>query len=80
MNKLMIMFISVGMLVGCGSEDSADVNQNTIYTDYELFYNANDDVTHAITRFRFGGALGTILELTSASGANIIGDRPRLLN
>ena len=24
MNKLMILFIAVGMLVGCGSEDSAE--------------------------------------------------------
>ncbi len=71
MNKLMILFIAAWMLVGCVSEDSADVNQDRIYTDYELFYNANDDVTHAIARFRFGGALGTILELTSASGANV---------
>ena len=71
MKKLMVLFITVWMLAGCGKEDSADVNQNRIYTDYELFYNANDDVTHAIARFRFGGPLGTVLELTSSSGANV---------
>jgi hypothetical protein len=74
MNKLMILFIAVGMLAGCASEDSADVNQDRIYTDYELFYNANDDVTHAIARFRFGGALGTVLELSASSGANVTFD------
>ena len=58
-------------LVGCRSEDSADVNQDSIYTGYELFYNQNDDVTHAIARFRFGGPLGTVLELTQDSGAQV---------
>ena len=74
MNKLLIFFIAVWMLAGCAGEDSADVNQARIYTDYELFYNANDDVTHAVARFRFGGALGTILELSSSSGANVTFD------
>ncbi len=60
------------MLVACGGgEDSSDVNQNRIYTEYEVFYNQNDDVTHVIARFRFGGRFGTLLELTTTSGASV---------
>jgi hypothetical protein len=71
--KQILLLIMLGWLVtGCGTgEDSEDVNQDRIYTDYELFYNSNDDVTHAIARFRFGGPFGTILELTSSSGAKV---------
>jgi hypothetical protein len=68
---LSLIFLSF-VLLGCGvSEDSGDVNQDRIYTDYELFYNSNDDVTHAIARFRFGGPFGTILELKDSSGAHV---------
>ncbi len=68
---MLILLVAIGMLVGCSSEDSSDVNQDRIYTDYELFYNANDDVTHALARFRFGGPFGTILELSDSSGASV---------
>ena len=77
MNKNLMGLILVLALAatGCGtSEDSDDVNQARIYTDYELFYNANEDVTHAIARFRFGGPFGTILELTGSSGAGVTFD------
>lgn len=71
MIKLMgILLLSLSIL-GCVSEDSNDVNQDNIYTDYELFYNANDDITHAIARFRFGNAFGTILQLNSSEGASV---------
>lgn len=72
MKKLLFVILFSLWLSGCGpGEDSADVNQDRIYTDYELFYNANEDITHAIARFRFGGAFGTILELSSSSGASV---------
>lgn len=70
-NIIVLILLSLG-LVGCGaSEDSDDVNQDTIYTDYELFYNANEDKTHAIARFRFGNPFGTLLELSASSGAGV---------
>lgn len=60
------------LLSGCGrGEDSEDVNQDTIYTVYEAFYNENDDVTHIVARFRFGGPIGTLLQLTETSGASV---------
>ena len=72
MKKLMAVLLGCIVVISCGdSEDSKDVNQDKIYTDYEVFYNANDDVTHAIARFRFGNPLGTILELKESSGASV---------
>ncbi len=72
-NKIaLILALATLAITGCGtSEDSGDVNQDSIYTDYEVFYNANEDKTHVIARFRFGHALGTVLELKSSSGARV---------
>ena len=62
------------ILASCNREDSADVNQDRIYTLYELFYNENDDVTHAIARFRFGSRTGTLLELTGSAEVTFNGE------
>lgn len=62
------------ILASCNREDSADVNQERIYTLYEVFYNENDDVTHAIARFRFGSRTGTLLELTGDAGVTFNGE------
>ncbi|MBN9294120.1 MAG: hypothetical protein J0G96_09095 [Flavobacteriia bacterium] len=70
-----LFYLMMGALAiltsACTKEDSSDVNQNKIYCDYELFYNANEDKTHVVARFRFGGLTGTILELTDSSGASV---------
>ncbi len=71
MKTKMLLLITIGLLgfTACDKEDSSDVNQNKIYSDYELFYNQNEDKTHAVARFRFGGPTGTLLELTDSTGA-----------
>lgn len=72
MKKLVYLFFAFGLLLAsCAKEDSSDVNQNKIYCDYELFYNQNEDKTHAVARFRFGGPTGTLLELTDSTGASV---------
>ena len=75
MKKLLVLSFTAGLLatamVSCDKEDSADVNQDKIYCEYNLFYNANEDKTHAIARFRFGGPTGTLLELTDSTGAGV---------
>lgn len=72
MKKLFYLLFGAGLLVtSCDKEDSSDVNQDKIWTEYNLFYNQNEDKTHAIARFRFGGPTGTLLELTDSSGANV---------
>ena len=62
------------LLTSCAKEDSNDVNQDKIWTEYNLFYNQNNDVTTAVARFRFGGATGTLLELTDSTGASVTFD------
>jgi len=70
MKKLIFPCLLFSLLMGCNKEDSVDVNQDKIYTDYEMFYNANSDKTVVIARFRFGDATGTVLELSD--GAHVL--------
>lgn len=71
---LLIVFVALTIFSACEREDSADVNQDRIYTKYELFYNANEDKTYARAVFRFGNALGTLLELSEPSQVSFNGD------
>lgn len=67
---LTTFFIGLGLLLlnsRCAKENSSDVNQDRIYTAYELYYNANEDKTYARASFRFGNPTGTLLELTDSS-------------
>jgi hypothetical protein len=61
-------------MTSCARENSDDVNQDRIYCEYELSYNANEDKTYARAIFKFGNALGTLLELTSPSEVRFNGD------
>jgi hypothetical protein len=56
------------------AEQSANVNQSRIWTDYELKYDANSDLTTAKASFRFGSSLGTPLDLTSPSEVRFNGE------
>ena len=64
---LSVMGLLIGTLTlfSCEGEDSAEVNQDRIYTDYELFYDADEDITRAIARFRLGSRVGTVLQLNN---------------
>ena len=64
------------LFMACPIEDSADVNQDKIYTDYEVFYNSNTDKTQVLARFRFGGATGTLLELNEPAEVYFDEDKP----
>ena len=70
------LIVLIGTLIfsACQKEDSSDVNQDKIYTVYELFYNANSDKTVAVSRLRFGSPTGTLLELSGSSGVTFNGD------
>ncbi len=63
---LMVALATFGTLfTACESEESASVDQNKIYTTYELLYDQNTDKTYARAQFRFGNALGTVLQLSA---------------
>ena len=65
----LVILGSLTLFVACSSEDSADVNQDRIFTDYEVFYNENTDETRIMASFRFGeNLLGTPLRLEDPAG------------
>ncbi len=68
------IFLMAAIFSSCEVEDSADVNQDKIYTDYELFYNSNSDKTWVVARFRFGGPTGTLLELKDPAAVTFDGE------
>ena len=74
MKKIIFPLFLALTLISCDKEDSEDVNQDKIYTDYEMFYNENTDMTTVVARFRFGGATGTLLELSSGANVKFNGD------
>jgi len=66
---LALLAFSSTLFFSCTREPSDSVDQDKIYTEYELFYNANEDKTYARATFKFSNALGTKLEL--ADGAEV---------
>lgn len=75
MKKLtLVLLAGVILLTGCLREDSENVNQDRIWAHYELFYDANEDMTYARATFRFGGMTGTKLNLTDPSEVRFNGD------
>lgn len=53
----------LGAQSDCGAQTSDSVSQDSIHAGYWLYYNANTDKTSARVQLRFGGPLGTPLEL-----------------
>ncbi len=72
--NLFSLTLLVSALVSCQKEDSSDVNQDKIYTVYELFYNENTDKTVAIVRLHFGSPTGTPLEATDPASITFNGE------
>lgn len=72
-NLILAAALSI-FLLSCEKEDSSDVNQDKIYTVYELFYNQNSDKTVVVCRLRFGGPTGTLLEATGDANVKFNGD------
>jgi hypothetical protein len=70
MNKIKLFSLAIivsTILSSCAKEDSATVNQDKIYAEYELFYNKNEDKTYASAVFKFSNIGGTQLQLSSPS-------------
>lgn len=70
MRKIIILLILASPVIyftSCEREMSDTIDQDRIYTIYELYYNSNTDKTYAKATFKFGNSLGTLLELSSNS-------------
>ncbi|MCI5081794.1 MAG: hypothetical protein MRY78_08885 [Saprospiraceae bacterium] len=75
MKNLLLAFSLITLsLFSCNREASESVDQDRIFTEYELFYNANQDKTFARATFKFSNALGTKLELSQPSEVTFNGD------
>lgn len=70
---LFILIGSLAVLSSCKKEVSKNVDQDKIYTYYELFYNQNEDVTTAKAVFTFSNATGTKLMLSDPSTVMVDG-------
>lgn len=65
MKKIVYILIIIMAIFGCAKESSENVNQDSIYSIYELFYNKTTDKTTAKATYRLGGFTGTMLELNT---------------
>ena len=78
MKKNITLIAVAGLILlfgSCAKEDSSNVNQDSIYSIYELFYNKKTDKTTAQATYRFGGPTGTLLQLNSPAGVTFNGDK-----
>lgn len=57
--------------ISCETESASDVNQERIYTTYQLGYDSQTGQTEANATFYFGGLTGTVLELEPPSEVTI---------
>lgn len=73
MKRFIPLLLVPFVFYGCAKEDSANVNQDSIYAIYELFFNETEDKTTARATFRFGGPTGTLLELSDPAGVTFNG-------
>jgi len=62
---LLLLFISGSIFFHSCKKDTVD--QNKIYTVYELCYNANTNMTYAMASFQENGVTGTFIQLKSPS-------------
>ena len=67
MKSLLMLTLATLVLGGCVSEPSDSVDQDRIYTIYEVFYDKNVNKTYAKATFKLGNALGTLLQLSGPS-------------
>ncbi len=61
--SILLLSIFVLAFFSCQRESSEDVNQDKIYTEFSLVYDANTGITYARALFKFSNITGTHLEL-----------------
>ena len=73
MRKLVLLLLATIAFSACKKEVSKLVDQDKIWTFYELFYDQNTDKTYATATFRFSTEIGTQLELSDPSTVTVDG-------
>ncbi|UYZ64784.1 hypothetical protein [Hymenobacter weizhouensis] len=74
LTALLLSLAAAPVLTSCQAEDSENVNQDRIYTEYSLVYDRAEDKTYARAAFKFGNAAGTALQLTGPATVTVDGD------
>lgn len=69
-----LLFISLTLIAGCAKEDSSKVKQDSIFTTYNVNYDANNNTLLAEAIFNFGGSTGTYLKLDGVSTITFDGE------
>lgn len=72
--KSIVILLGIFVFASCAKQNSADVDQQSIFTIYELMYDEEDDATTARATFRFGGELGTLLQLSNPAYTGFDGE------
>jgi len=62
-----ILLVTALALAGCKKEVSKNIDQDKIFTQYELFYNQTENITYAMATFKFSSSNGTKLMLSDPS-------------
>jgi hypothetical protein len=70
----LLLLCSAFLLTSCVREPSDSVDQDKIFTELELFYNANEDLTYVRATFKFSNIFGTRLELVEPSEISFDGE------
>ena len=73
MKKVLTLCLVAVIFSACKKEVSKLIDQDEIWTYYELFYNQNTDKTYATATFRFSTEIGTQLELSEPSSVTVDG-------
>ncbi|MEL6696935.1 MAG: hypothetical protein AAFP89_11865 [Bacteroidota bacterium] len=74
--RILLLILPLSLIfISCEREPSVNVDQDTVYGEYRLVYDANEDKTYARATFRFGSATGTILELSEPAEITYDGDQ-----
>jgi hypothetical protein len=65
--RILYIVVVISLLSSCKPDETIDVNQDKIFTEYELFYNKVEQRTYASAKFRHKKSKGTVLKLSAAS-------------
>lgn len=73
--SILLLFLALTLaLVACEPDPSKPVDQEKIYAEYELFYDANEDQTYARATFKLSNAPGDKLRLGDGAEVSFNGD------
>ncbi|MCF8461807.1 MAG: hypothetical protein K9G46_13870 [Flavobacteriales bacterium] len=68
-----ILLVVTFAATGCKKEISKNIDQDKIFTQYELFYDQTENVTYATATFKFSSNYGTKLMLSDPSTITLDG-------